>query len=69
MLISFSRFGEEIKHNNNTLREFIEDVINKTEDKELKAFRVTLKQEFENKRNLILYFQNGKSYNLERIWL
>ena len=59
MLISFSRFGEEIKHNNNTLRDFIDNTVNTTEDKELKVFRVRLKQEIENKRNLILYFQNG----------
>lgn len=68
MILSFSRFGKEIKHNNNTLREFIENVINKTEDKELKAFRVTLKQEFENKRNLILYFQNGKLKSHHTTW-
>ena len=53
-------FDEEaIYHNARTVREFITKVISTTDKKEEKMFKITTKEEFDGKQNLILYLQDG----------
>ncbi|WP_302782623.1 hypothetical protein [Clostridium saudiense] len=52
--------GNNIKHKYKTVKEFIDNELMKIENKEKKYFRISTKVEFKGKRNLLLYFQDGK---------
>ncbi|OPX47852.1 hypothetical protein [Clostridium thermobutyricum] len=59
---------DKINHNCNTVREFIENIIEKTEDKENKYFKISTKVGLSGNRNMILYYQDGilKSHHTTR---
>lgn len=50
---------EPIKHEAKTVREFIDKIINTSDKRDERVFKITTKENFDGKRNLILYIQNG----------
>lgn len=49
-----------IKHKCKTVKDFIDNELMKIENKEKKYFIICLKEEYVDKKNLVLYFQDGK---------
>lgn len=52
--------GNKICHRCKTVREFINEELMKIDGKENKYFRICTKKEYYGKKNLLLYFQDGK---------
>lgn len=51
--------GNDLPHNSNTVREFIDDVIMNYPDKEKRYFRIITKQSYNGCRSLLIYIQDG----------
>ncbi|MDQ0149241.1 hypothetical protein ACFO6R_06485 [Eubacterium multiforme] len=59
MILDLKRAATEIEHNEKTVKNFIDNVIYKTKDKENKVFVIHTLQDLEDCQNMILYFQGG----------
>lgn len=51
--------GNNVKHEEKTVRDFINKIIMKNPNKEKKYFRICAKQWLDGKGNMLLYFQDG----------
>ncbi|WP_346937332.1 hypothetical protein [Clostridium sp.] len=61
MVIHHRSWGENnIKHRHRTVREFIEKELPRINNKEKKYFRICLKEQYDGKANMLLYYQDGK---------
>lgn len=59
MILRLINDGIVTKHEEKTVRDFIDNIIYKTEDKENKVFVIHTIQSLNGKQNMILYFQDG----------
>lgn len=59
MILRLINDGTVTKHEEKTVRDFIDNIIYKTEDRENKVFVIHTIQELNGKQNMILYFQDG----------
>lgn len=59
MILRLRNDGNVIEHSEKTVKDFIDNIIYKTKDKENKVFVIHTIQSLNGKQNMILYFQNG----------
>ncbi|PWX17050.1 hypothetical protein CYK66_00930 [Clostridium perfringens] len=59
MILRVINDGTVTKHEEKTVRDFIDNIIYKTEDRENKVFVIHTIQALNGKQNMILYFQDG----------
>lgn len=59
MILRLINDGTVTKHEEKTVRDFIDNIIYKTEDRENKVFVIHTIQALNGKQNMILYFQDG----------
>lgn len=59
MILRLRNDGNVIDHSEKTVRDFIDNIIYKTEDRENKVFVIHTIQALNGKQNMILYFQDG----------
>lgn len=59
MILRLRNDGNVIEHSEKTVKDFIDNIIYKTEDKENKVFVIHTIQSLNGKQNMILYFQDG----------
>ncbi|HFD2043863.1 TPA: hypothetical protein ACF2DM_000673 [Clostridium perfringens] len=59
MILRLINDGTVTKHEEKTVRDFIDNIIYKTEDRENKVFVIHTIQSLNGKQNMILYFQDG----------
>lgn len=58
MVIYSKNCGESIKHNCKTVKEFIENELEKIEDREENYYKLSIKNSYEDMKNIILYYQD-----------
>lgn len=59
MILRLRNDGNVIEHSEKTVKDFIDNIIYKTEDRENKVFVIHTIQSLNGKQNMILYFQDG----------
>ncbi|EPB8219505.1 hypothetical protein ACV3P7_01580 [Clostridium perfringens] len=59
MILRLINDGNVIEHSEKTVKDFINNIIYKTEDKENKAFLIHTTKALNGNQNMILYFQDG----------
>ncbi|MGU8424786.1 hypothetical protein ACV3SE_05745 [Clostridium perfringens] len=59
MILRLRNDGNVIEHSEKTVRDFIDNIIYETEDKENKAFLIHTTKALNGNQNMILYFQDG----------